>query len=296
MARDTDQTNRLGVHAVGLALERIGWIFREQPTSDYGIDGLAEMRSSDGSGLGKLIALQIKTGASYFRKRGDDYVYYGDAKHLDYWTNHSLPVLLVIHDPDTGLTLWQWVARHLAEETGDGRWTMAIPASQTLDEKTAHLIARGVASDLASLRRARLALDLEHIRTLAAQDCIYMRIDEYVNKTLNMRGAEFVFGEEPDAEADEVLGAAMPALSVDYYMAVAFPWLDWEVEEYLDESHGAYEIAQHILKVEVNEIGRAALRLETFYAAELPPFEPEDDFGDLSDLGDLDHEVFPDDD
>ena len=28
-------------------------------------------------------------------------VYYGDDVHLDYWTNHSLPVILVGHIPDT---------------------------------------------------------------------------------------------------------------------------------------------------------------------------------------------------
>ncbi|WP_068875121.1 MULTISPECIES: DUF4365 domain-containing protein [unclassified Phenylobacterium] len=290
MARDTDKTNRLGVHAVGLLFEKLGWIFREQTTSDYGVDAIAEQRAYDGTGAGKLIALQIKTGASYFRRRGADYVYYGEARHLDYWTNHSLPVLLVLHDPDTGLTLWQWVARHLTEEAEDGRWSMTIPARQTLDAQSAYLIASGVASDLGSLRRARLALDLEHIRLLAGQDTVYMRVDEYVNKTLNMRGAEFTFSDEPDGECDLHLMVSLPAPSIDYYMAVEFPWLYWETEEYVDESEGAYEIAQHILKVEVNEIGKAMLRLEEFYASEPP--DPSLGFDDgydlLADQGDED--------
>lgn len=293
MARDTDKTNRLGVHAVGLLFEKLGWIFREQPTSDYGVDAIAEKRAYDGTGAGKLIALQIKTGASYFRKRGQDYVYYGEARHLDYWTNHSLPVLLVLHDPDTGLTLWQWVARHLTEETEDGRWSMTIPARQTLDAQSAYLIASGVASDLGSLRRARLALDLEHIRLLAEQDTVYMRVDEYVNKTLNMRGAEFTFSDEPDGECHLHLRVSLPAPSIDFYMAVEFPWLYWETEEYVDESEGAYEIAQHILKVEVNEIGKAMLRLEAFYASEPP--DPSLGFDDgcdlLSDQGDEDPDL-----
>lgn len=55
MSRETDQTSRLGVNAVGLMFEQLGWIFREQPTSDYGIDAQAEKRSAEGSGLGKLI-------------------------------------------------------------------------------------------------------------------------------------------------------------------------------------------------------------------------------------------------
>jgi hypothetical protein len=204
-------TNRKGIHAVGLFFENLGWIFREQLTSDYGIDAQAEMRDPEGGAAGKLIALQIKTGASYFRKRGDDYVYYGEAQHLTYWTNHSLPVFLILHDPGTGLTLWQRVAQHLIEETEEGRWSLTIPASQTLDAKSAHLIAQGVASDLGSLRRARLTLDLDYIRTFAEQESIYMRIDDYVNKTLNLRGAEFVFGDDPHGDSDLDLGVAMPA-------------------------------------------------------------------------------------
>lgn len=274
MAQDTDRTNRLGINAVGLMFERLGWIFREQPTSDYGIDAQAEKRSPDGTGEGKLIGLQIKTGASHFRKRGTDYAYCGEARHLEYWTNHSLPVFLILHDPETGRTPWQRVALHLVEVTEEGRWSLTIPASQTLDADHAAAIAQGVASDLGSLRRARLTLDLEYIREFAERDTIYMRIDDYVNKTLNMRGAEFTFRGEPEGEADAHLAVAMPCYTLDYYMAVAFPWLDWELEAYIDESEGVYEVAQHILRVEVNEVGKAALRLEAFYASDLPPFRP----------------------
>ena len=107
MANSTDQTDRAGVHAVGAIFTRLNWAFREQPTSDYGIDAQAEKLNSDGKGGGKLIALQIKSGASYFRKRGDDYVFHGEERHREYWINHSLPVFLILHNPDTIVTLWQ---------------------------------------------------------------------------------------------------------------------------------------------------------------------------------------------
>ncbi len=92
MAGSSDQTDREGIHAVGLIFTRLNWIFREQPTSDYGIDAQAEKRNPDGKAGGKLIALQIKSGPSYFRPRGDGYVYYGEARHREYWSNYSLPV------------------------------------------------------------------------------------------------------------------------------------------------------------------------------------------------------------
>jgi hypothetical protein len=122
-------------------------------------------RHSPQSG-GKLIALQIKTGASYFRKLGDDYVFYGEDRHREYWTNHSLPVFLILHNPESGLTLWQRIERHLIEEGAGGRWAIVIPPHQTLDEDQEHFIAAGIASDISSLRRVRLAIDLPLIRRL----------------------------------------------------------------------------------------------------------------------------------
>ncbi|WP_193368497.1 DUF4365 domain-containing protein [Pelagibius marinus] len=274
MANSTDQIDRAGMHAVAQIFTRLKWIFREQPTSDYGIDAQAEKLNPDGQAGGKLIALQIKTGASYFRKRGDEYVFYGEARHREYWTNHSLPVFLILHNPDTGVTLWQRIERHLIEDGKDGRWAIGIPTDQTLDENHERYIAAGVASDLPSLRRARLALDLPLIMQFAGHSRCYLRIEDWVNKTLNFRGAEVVFSDDPDDEADLSIDAWMPAYTIEYYMAVFFPWLDWSLHEYIGEEEGSNEVAVHILEVELSAVGKATLLLEDFYRSELPPFTP----------------------
>ncbi|MDR6670200.1 DUF4365 domain-containing protein [Rhizobium sp. 1399] len=283
MADTLDQTDREGIHAVGLIFTRLNWIFREQPTSDYGIDAQAEKRNPDGKAGGKLIALQIKSGPSYFRPRGDGFVYYGEARHREYWSNHSLPVFLILHNPETNVTLWQRIEEHLIEEGQDGRWAIAIPADQTLDERHEHFIAAGIASDVASTRRAQLALDLPAIRQFAEHSEIYLRIEDWVNKTLNFRGAAAVFSEEPDAEADLYFNVAMPAYTIDYFMAVFFPWLDWTLHEYQDADDGAGEVALHILRVELSDVGKAALTLDEFYQSKLPPFQPEPEISYIRD-------------
>ena len=164
MTKSPDQIDRAGILAVGLMLEKLDWVFREQPTSDFGIDAQAEKRNRDGSAGGKLIALQIKSGKSYFRRRGDGYVFYGEDRHRDYWTNHSLPVFIILHNPEDGMTLWQRVDRHLIMELDDGRWLIPVPADQALDEANIHYLEEGIASDLPSLRRARLVLDVPLMR------------------------------------------------------------------------------------------------------------------------------------
>src|SRR5262249_29865810 len=99
MARPSPLTDRRGVNAVDALFLKFGWFLREQPVADFGIDAQVEVFEGD-EATGKLIALQIKTGASYFRRYGIDYIYYGEKRHLEYWLGHSLPVLLVLHDPD----------------------------------------------------------------------------------------------------------------------------------------------------------------------------------------------------
>jgi hypothetical protein len=95
---------RIGANAVDtIFLNDFGWLFREQTISDYGIDAQVEVVENN-EPTGKLIALQIKTGASYFRPKGENFVFYGELRHLEYWTRHSLPVFLVLHDPEKKLT------------------------------------------------------------------------------------------------------------------------------------------------------------------------------------------------
>ena len=109
----SDNTAQKGVNAVEELFLSMGWIFRRQLESDVGIDAQVEP-VVDGEPTGQLIALQIKSGESFFRKRGDNYVYYGKPRHLDYWERHSLPVLLVMHNPSTSETIWIRVERHVA--------------------------------------------------------------------------------------------------------------------------------------------------------------------------------------
>ena len=276
MTRSTDETNRLGVLAVGTIFTKLGWAFREQPTSDFGMDAQAEKLGEDGLGTGRLVALQIKSGASWFRARGGDYVYYGEERHLDYWTNHSLPVLIVIHDPDRELTLWQKIDRSLANEGKDGRWSITIPSGNVLDEAHERYILAGIAPDEASVRRYKLALDIPLMERIAEEDFAYLRLEEWVNKTLNFRRSELVLGDDPEAGPDFDLDTWMPARDRVVFMAEMFPWLDYKLHEYSDDG-GAGEVAVHVLEVQLSAIGKAALLLEEFYRDGAP--ENEDDGG-----------------
>ena len=77
------KTDRIGIQAVGEQFERAGYIFREQPISDYGIDAQIEVVEGE-IVTGELIALQIKTGTSWFQESTPQgYVFRGDNEPED---------------------------------------------------------------------------------------------------------------------------------------------------------------------------------------------------------------------
>lgn len=119
-----------GLRLVRAAVEEgLGWIFRGKLETDVGIDAEAEMVNDDGQATGKLLSLQIKTGPSYLKEvtvTDSGYVYRGDLEHLNYWLQHSLPVLLVLVEPRSQRCHWVEVTSGSARRTTKG-WKIKVP-------------------------------------------------------------------------------------------------------------------------------------------------------------------------
>jgi len=122
-------TEQSGVIAVAKIInDEFGWILRPQ-VHDYGIDAHIEI-ITDGLPTGKIIAVQIKSGPSYFsREDADGIVFRGKLEHLDYWLKHDLPVIVILYEPETGNAFWQTVATENITRTPEG-WRMSIPRDQ----------------------------------------------------------------------------------------------------------------------------------------------------------------------
>ena len=131
-ANSKSHTGRVGVAGTQLLFKRLGWIFREQPIEDYGIDAHVEVVENN-TATGKLIALQIKSGESWFRqKTSDGFVFRGDREHLEYWQQHSLPVMIILYQDDEQIAYWQAVNSSNVQKTGIG-WKLIIPFAQKID-------------------------------------------------------------------------------------------------------------------------------------------------------------------
>ncbi|MER5964197.1 DUF4365 domain-containing protein [Streptomyces sp. NPDC002057] len=114
-----------------LVHEELGWIFRAQETSDFGIDAQIEIVDTSNA-TGQLIGVQIKAGLSYFQKATEDGWWFTcSADHTSYWLGHSLPVVVMIYHPEEKIVYWQHVSRQTVQVTGKGA-KIHVPRSQKL--------------------------------------------------------------------------------------------------------------------------------------------------------------------
>lgn len=121
-------TSDSGVNFVSTVInDELGWIFRKNNNeTDYGIDGFVDVVADDGSVTGQGFAVQIKTGSSFFKHKTDNgFVYYGESKHLNYYRNIQLPLLLIICYPEEKMCLFAVFDEMAIEPSGDG-WRINI--------------------------------------------------------------------------------------------------------------------------------------------------------------------------
>jgi hypothetical protein len=268
-------TERIGVNAVEAITNNVfGWFFREQPIGDYGVDAQIE-EMVNGRPTGKLIALQIKTGKSYFRPHGNDFIFYGEKRHLEYWTHHRLPVYIIIHNPESGLTLWQKFERHLVKESTKG-WSITIPSGNILNAEAKRYFEMEIAANSESIRRFNLAVDYGDMKLFAGRE-VYFQVNQWVNKSLNMRDVGVYFDDPYKDTPDHMFRFWTPAPSLESYMAQFFPWLDFDYVEDSEALDG--EVVVHTLSVRLNKIAESFMTLEEYYAHGAPePESPQDEY------------------
>ena len=129
-----NSTERKGVYHIGQIAESNQWMFREQPIDDVGIDAHMELTEPTGEPK-QLLALQIKSGASWFKEKKDDYIIFRDIneRQYNYWTMNSLPCILVLYNPDDDMCIWQKLTAETIERTNGGKgkgFFVKVPLSQ----------------------------------------------------------------------------------------------------------------------------------------------------------------------
>lgn len=162
------QTEKEGVGIVTMLVQRpqarggLGFIYRNQPEADAGIDGHIEIiDATQGEYTGKLVGVQIKTGPSWFRRRtGDGWTVYIERTTVEYWRQYAVPVILAVVDVDQSAVFWALGSAGEFPSTPKF-YKIPVPTSQRLDASGSHAIA--------ALARQAPAELLERLRALASE-------------------------------------------------------------------------------------------------------------------------------
>jgi hypothetical protein len=230
---DEHFTERDGV----LSVQRIfnntfGWMCREHPTSDFGIDAHVEV-VADNVAMGRVLALQIKSGESYFERTSDAGItYYGDRAHLAYWLSHSLPVVVVLYRSAEKKAYWQIVSPTSVEKT-EKRWKLIVPWENQLDDASAGVLARYAEGDPLVLMMRRFEMERQWMERLRDGELLLLDVDEWVNKSSGRGDFRLL---TLDRHLDEQVVRdwpfqLFPGVPYEELIPRLFPWAKIEVHE-----------------------------------------------------------------
>src|SRR4030042_5749538 len=222
---------RVGISAVSCAFAKLKWLFREQPVSDFGIDAQVEIVRDD-KPTGRLLALQIKSGTSFFSEaKNGKVVFRGDEKHLNYWLKHSLSVVLILHDPQNSIIIWQAINEKIIIKTSKG-WKVEIPLDQILDEHTVDDLSKiaDVAPYILNLQQLQLARSW--MERLESGYYLFVEVEEWVNKSSGRGSVKLIIQDAEGKTKDEYNWFVMfPGWRYEEALLQFFPWADLSIDE-----------------------------------------------------------------
>ena len=309
----SNSTERIGVSYCALTAERNNWMFREQPINDIGIDAHMEFVEDDKPR--QLLALQIKSGSSWFKEKKDDCIIFRNIneRQYNYWTMNSLPCIVILYNPDDNMCIWQELTTETIKRTKDGAGKglyVKVPINQSfLDELSNEKL----------LAYTNLPQHIQNYNFLLSQKKfmeiiqnggeVKLHSTEWVNKSSGKGDTKLIVndGQETKEYAYPYWFPFTPYTDV---FPQLFPWADFSVdEEFIEESDSelwqqlhcwydsemddwivvedtfeqfrqklhpmryvdyAGEVAEYMLVLSLNELGKSFLEVEQFISETRP--------------------------
>lgn len=128
------RTERTAIYDTAKLFTQYGWIFREQPIVDLGVDALVET-PIDANRKVKIFALQIKGGESNFHKKKNYLTFYFSERHYLYWNaiSENHPLFIILQDPTSERIYWQHYTQEYISKIRKN-WKLDIPFHNILNE------------------------------------------------------------------------------------------------------------------------------------------------------------------
>lgn len=237
----------VGIAAVGLVVTgRLEWLYRPQPTSDVGID--AQIETHDGmTATGRLLGAQIKTGYAS-RRNATHYRMPVDPRHIEYWERYTLPVVMVVHDPDTGTSYWTHVAGDAIDQSDPDHPKVLVPLTRILDASSKAALNELAQPPSRDLTRA-VALDQHLLQRTERGDEVTVELEHAHNKSAGWVTVTITSTTPSGATtAHEAFTDLTGVLDVPEYVARRWPWATATRNDAAYEEH---ERAQYALETGV---------------------------------------------
>ncbi|MBG6179987.1 DUF4365 domain-containing protein [Arthrobacter sp. CAN_A1] len=146
-AGETEDVGTAGQSIVKSQFEKLRWGANPNLDHDLGTDLWLQPRDERRIDLNAVAGAQVKTsrskgpGSKYFKSPSKDddgnlegwWYYEAENDHFDYWTKHTAPHLLILHDLETGESYWVHVTQERLQSTGVGT-KMLVPVHQLVDD------------------------------------------------------------------------------------------------------------------------------------------------------------------
>lgn len=197
---------------------------------DYGIDAHVEIADPGSYPTGKLIAIQVKSGVSYFNDESEHhFAFTPEEKHVNYWIGHSIPVILFLYNPETEKGYWRFVSKDTVVSTGKG-WKILVPKVSALEEQGSFL------RDLSELtqpesyirRLNRLRIDRRWMNLIQQGHEVAVQFDNWVNKSLPRFQIKILVDQQ---EKESYPTVYVPGLGIESMLNHFFPWASLRLDE-----------------------------------------------------------------
>lgn len=232
MANSTEQA---GVHYCGFIAEQNKWMFRVQPVDDIGIDAHMEFVSQTGKEK-QLLAVQIKTGESYFSEEKDGCIIFRkmNERQYNYWTTNSLPCILVLYNPVDNRCIWQRLAAETIERPVNGAgkgFVVKVPLSQVFLDESSNKELLSYTNLPAHIVNYNFLLSQKRFMQIIQNGGeVKLHSTEWVNKSSGRGDTEFIVDDGKNIERYPY-SYWFPYTPYEKVIPKLFPWADFSADE-----------------------------------------------------------------
>jgi hypothetical protein len=216
-------------------------MFREQPVNDIGIDAHMELIESSGE-TKQLLALQIKTGASWFEEEKEGCIIFRDIneRQYNYWTMNPLPCNVVLYNHEKDMCIWQKLTDKTIEKTKGGQgkgFFVKVPLTQVFLDDISNKILIFFTNLPEHITNYNFLLSQkEFMQIIQDGGEIKLYSQEWVNKSSGRGDVELIVN-DGNSVKQYMYPYWFPFTSYTEVFPRLFPWADFlSDEDYFEEN------------------------------------------------------------